>query len=282
MCLRRLTAPTQRRPIRQLRLRVQSPPPPLTARPPTALSVFSPTYRTPAPPLRPPLPSPPRKRFPTRPTSPTSRSPSPRLPTPTRRKQGRPHPLLPLIPASALPLSPQPLRLPPVKPSCFLQKISLATSSRPTSLPGALLLKSPRRSTVCLAASRPTVAVPSIRPGFIPLLRLCLRRLPRLPRLRMRPALSPSSLSPTLITPASRRPPSPSSRRVTSPSAVSLPRLRHRALSSKTSSSPPPTRPLSSVSRSVEPVVTSPWTSLRSRCFSPRVPIPPPSVRAFV
>src|SRR6266700_2776790 len=99
MCLRRLTAPTQRRPIRQLRLRVQSPPPPLTARPPTALSVFSPTYRTPAPPLRPPLPS-------------------PHLPTPTKRKRGN-SPLT-LTPASALPLSPRPLRLPPVKPSCFL------------------------------------------------------------------------------------------------------------------------------------------------------------------
>ncbi len=104
----------------------------------------------------------------------------------------------------------------------------------------------------------------------------------RLRRLRMRPASSPSSLSPTSITSASRRPPSPSSRRVTSPSAVSLPRSRPRALSSRTSSSPPPTPPRSSVSRSVEPVVTSPWTSLRSRWFSPRVPIPPPSVRAFV
>ncbi len=64
---------------------------------------------------------------------------------------------------------------------------------------------------------------------------------------KMRPASSPSSLSPTSITPASRRPPSPSSSLVTSPSAASLLRSRPRALSSRTSSSPPPTPPLSSV-----------------------------------
>src|SRR2546426_1169670 len=118
MCLRRLTAPTQRRPIRQLRLRVQSPPPPLNVPPQTVLSVFSPTYRTPAPPLRPPLLSPPRKPSPTRRSFPASRSRSPQLPTPTKRKQASSPSTS--TPASALPLSPQPLRLPPVKPSCFL------------------------------------------------------------------------------------------------------------------------------------------------------------------
>src|SRR5947208_2057558 len=119
-------------------------------------------------------------------------------------------------------------------------------------------------------------------PASTRLPRPCLRRRHLPLQLLLTPqASSPSSLSPRSTTPASRRLPSPLSRRATLPSAASLPLLRPRALSSRTSFSRPPTPTRRwALTSSIPPGTPLPLIpKRRSRWFLLRVRLLPPLVR---